>query len=74
MLIEKFGSGLFGFHGSKFVSLCFEAGDDVSNDASLDSVGFNLLTRKVATRMRKLTPSVEWYTNNHHVNLQRTMM
>ena len=47
MLIEKFGCGLFGFHGGKFITLSFEAGNDVSNDASLNSVGFDLYVQEV---------------------------
>ncbi len=53
MLIEEFGSRLFSFHCGKFVPLGFEAGDDVSNDASLHSIGFDLLIQEAAERERR---------------------
>ncbi len=57
MLVEKFGSGLFSFHRGKFVPFGFEAADDVSHDASLDSVRFDLLIQDAdenATDKREL--------------------
>ncbi len=57
MLVEKFGSGLFSFNRGKFVTFGFEAADDVSDDASLDSVRFDLLMREAdenATVKREL--------------------
>ena len=42
MLIEDFFRGHFGFHRGKSVSLGLESGDDVSDDAALNSIGFDL--------------------------------
>ena len=43
MLVKDFLCCLLRFHGDEFVALGFEAGDDISDDTSLDSVGFDLL-------------------------------
>lgn len=71
MLIEKFGCGLFGFHCGKFVPLGFEAGNDVSNDSSLNSVGFDLFIQEAD---ETLTNQSARFRNSTSVIDERTMM
>jgi hypothetical protein len=42
VFFEKFLGGLLGLHGGQFISLGFESADDVTDDSSLDSIGFDL--------------------------------
>lgn len=41
MLLEELLGGLNHLEGSKVVSLLFEAGDDGTNESSLNAVGFD---------------------------------
>jgi hypothetical protein len=42
VLFENLLIGLLGLHGSQFVSLGFESANDVTDDSTLDSIGFDL--------------------------------
>ena len=46
VLFEKFLGGLLGLHGGQFVSLGLESADDVTDDSSLDSIWFDLESKK----------------------------
>jgi len=47
VLFEKLLAGLLCLHGGQLVSLGFESVDDVSDDSTLNSIGFDLYTKKI---------------------------